>query len=79
MDTKQNDYTPIDVGAPILIPQGNLSDNPGSYASIKKAFDAAESGLKFTSTSSLHPDFKPGADFLPGDWQTMSNTTASKK
>ena len=38
----QDHMKPVDVGAPRLIPQGNLSDHPASYAGMRKALDAVQ-------------------------------------
>ena len=35
----KNNMKPVDVGAPRLIPQGNLSLVPGTFASIRKELD----------------------------------------
>lgn len=72
----KNDMTPVDAGAPVLIPLGNLNpDKGGSYGNIMKAFDSANKGEKFTSGSSLFPGFKPGFTCCDGEWQTMTNST----
>lgn len=73
-----DDFKPIDAGAPVLIPAGNVnSDSPGSYGGMLKAYNAAKSGKTFTSKSSLHKDFKPGFGCIPDtEFQTMTNSTA---
>lgn len=78
-DKIKTDMTPVDAGAPVLIPQGNL--NPecvGSYGNILKAYETANKGAKFTSGSSLFPGFTPGFTCCSGEWQTMTNSTAKK-
>jgi hypothetical protein len=78
-DKLKNHMTPIDAGAPVLIPQGNLNpDGGGSYGAILKAFEDAEKGQKFTSGGSLYPGFTPGFTCCSGEWQTMTNSTAKK-
>lgn len=67
---------PVDVGCARLIPQGNLSSNPGTYAGMRKALDDAyKKGVN--TRSSLHPGFVPGyygsgLEPLSGEWQTTT-------
>ena len=50
---------PIDVGAPELIPQGNLRPgNPGNFAGIMAEFQKRRKQMKYTSISSMN--FKTG-------------------
>ena len=75
-DKQKNHMTPVDAGAPVLIPMGNLNpDAGGSYGNILKAFEAAEKGEKFTSGGALYPGFTPGFTCCKGEWQTMTNVT----
>lgn len=75
----KSDFTPMNVGAPVLIPQGNLDPNKGgSYGNILKAYEDANKGAKFTSGSSLYPGFTPGFTCCSGEWQTMTNSTGKK-
>ncbi len=64
---------PVDVGAPRLIPQGNLSDHPASYAGMRKALDNAHMG-KVTTRGTAFPGFVPGytTKGLEGEWQTTT-------
>ena len=67
---------PVDVGAPKLIPQGNLSDHPASYQGMRKALDDAQKG-KTTTRSTAHPNFIPGYygkgwGGVEGEWQTTT-------
>lgn len=72
-----NSMKPIDVGAPKLIPQGNLDPaKAGSYGAMRKALDDAMKN-QTTSRSTLHPEFKPGyygdgLQGLAGEWQTTT-------
>ena len=61
---------PVDVGAPRLIPKGNLTDNPGSYASLRKELDSKK--YTMNTVSSAFPGFKPGFGYLEGDWQSST-------
>lgn len=82
MSSSQDSMKPIDVGAPKLIPKGNLSDHPASFAGMRKALDAAQS-CKVTSRGTSYPGFAPGytTKGLEGDWQSMTLSTgkSSKK
>lgn len=76
MSTNDN-MKPVDVGAPKLIPQGNLSNHPASYAGMRAALDAARSGKGTKTRSSAHPNFTPGytgagLDGLKGEWQSST-------
>lgn len=68
---------PIDVGAPQLIPQGNLNKNiPGTFASMRQELDSKQNA-GFISRSSMYPGFKPGytgggLEPLSGDWQSST-------
>lgn len=66
----QDSMKPKDVGAPQMIPQGNLSDSPGSFAGLRKALDDAQKH-KTVSRTSANPEFAPGYDTagIEGDWQ----------
>ena len=35
---------PVDVGAPVLIPQADLGEHPGSYGGMRRALDAVRAG-----------------------------------
>ena len=75
-EMSKNHMTPVDAGAPVLIPQGNLNpDAGGSYGNILKAFEDAEKGPKFTSGGELFPGFTPGFTCCNGEWQTATNST----
>lgn len=68
---------PVDVGAPQLIPQGNLNkSNPGTFAGMRQELDKKQSA-GFVSRTSMHPEFKPGyigsgLEPLSGDWQSST-------
>lgn len=71
----KNNMKPVDVGAPRLIPQGNLSSFPGSYASMRKELD----GKKYSNNTrcSQYPNFIPGysgsgLEGLSGEWQSST-------
>lgn len=74
---KNDSMKPVDVGAPQLIPQGNLDqNNPGTFAGMRKILDGKQNSA-FTSKSSAHPAFKPGytgggLEPLSGDWQSST-------
>lgn len=73
METK-NDMTPVDCGAIVLIPQGNLNDkNPGTYGGMMKALEAGKksSGAFKASTAN---GFTPGSTTkgIDGNWGTMT-------
>jgi len=73
---KNEHMNPVDVGAPHLIPAGNLSDNPGSYAGMRRCLDAAQKGV-INTRSTAHPGFIPGyygdgLEALKGEWQTTT-------
>ena len=75
----KNSMTPVDAGAPVLIPQGNLNpDAGGSFGNILKAYETANKSEKFTSGSALYPGFTPGFTCCDGEWQTMTNVTKKK-
>ncbi len=79
MADKTNQMSPVDVGAPVLIPQGNLNlDAGGSYGNMLKAFETANKSEKFTSGSTLYPEFTPSFTCCDGEWQTMTNVTKNK-
>lgn len=69
----QDHMKPVDVGAPRLIPKGNLSDNPGSFASMRKALDIAQ-GRGVVTRGTAFPGFTPGytTKGLEGEWQTTT-------
>lgn len=70
---QDKDMQPVDVNAPVMIPRGNLSDNPGSFAGMRKALDDARKHTT-KSNSGTCPEFKPGYDTvgLEGDWQSTT-------
>ena len=77
----QDHMKPVDVGAPRLIPQGNLSDHPASYAGMRKALDAVQTS-KVTTRGTAYPGFVPGytTKGLEGEWQTTTiGGTSAKK
>lgn len=68
---------PVDVGAPVLIPQGDLGEHPGSYGGMRRALDAARSGNVINTRSTANPGFVPGyygdaMKALKGEWQTTT-------
>jgi len=70
---------PVDVGAPKLIPLGNLNDHPASYSGMRKALDDSRKGL-ITTRSTAHPNFVPGYtgdgwEGLKGEWQAWGTST----
>jgi hypothetical protein len=73
---KNASMKPVDVGAPQLIPQGNLDvNNPGTFAGMRKVLDAKQ--RSFVSRTSAHPTFSPGytgggLESLSGDWQSST-------
>lgn len=71
--SSQDNMKPVNVNAPVEIPKGNLSDNPGSFGGIRKALDDAYKH-KTTSSSGTYPGFKPGytTKGLEGDWQSTT-------
>ena len=74
----QEHMKPVDVGAPRLIPQGNLSDHPASYNGMRRALDAAQTS-KVTTRGTAFPGFVPGytTKGLEGEWQ--ATTIGAKK
>lgn len=68
---------PVDVGAPKLIPLGNLDPNqPGSFAGMRKELDSKQK-CGFVSRTTAYPGFKPGYygdgfKSLEGDWQSST-------
>lgn len=58
--TNYNQMKPLDVGAPVLIPQGNMADIPGTYGWMAKEYWTKKNGKKFKSSTTNHPDFKCG-------------------
>lgn len=72
-----NNMKPVDVGAPKLIPQGNLNANqPASYAGMRKELDSKQKD-QLTSRTSTCPNFKPGYygdgwEGLAGEWQSST-------
>jgi len=73
---KSEHMNPVDVGAAQLIPAGNLSDNPGSYAGMRRCLDDAQKGV-INTRSTAHPGFIPGyygdgLEALKGEWQTTT-------
>lgn len=64
---------PVDVGAPRLIPKGNLSDHPASFGGMRKALDAAQT-CKVNTRGTGYPGFVPGytTKGLEGEWQTTT-------
>lgn len=68
---------PVDVGAPVLIPQENLSSHPGSYSGMRQALDSARAGGEIKTRSTANPGFVPGyygdgLEGLKGEWQTST-------
>lgn len=69
-----NSMKPVDVGAPELIPMGNLNPNhPASFAGLRKELDSKQHG-QFVSRTSAYTGFKPGysgggLEGLAGEWQ----------
>ena len=76
----QDHMKPVDVGAPRLIPQGNLSEHPASYAGMRKALDAVQTS-KVTTRGTAYPGFAPGytTKGLEGEWQTTTIGGGSAK
>ena len=71
----KNNMKHVDVGAPRLIPQGNLSLVPGTFASIRKELD--DKNYVSTTRSSAYPNFIPGfygsgLEGLSGEWQSST-------
>lgn len=53
------DMNPIYANAPVLIPKGNMSDNPGSYGGMMKAMNKAKQH-KISAHSDTNSDFVTG-------------------
>lgn len=74
---------PMNVGAPQLIPDGNIkSKSPGSFGEMQKAYYAAScSPNVFKSRTSANPSFVPGyqmSGFDKSEWQTMTRSDVAK-
>ena len=71
--SKSNDMTPKNVGAPVMVPLGNLDVNtPGSFGYMRKALDDARFDSGFRAQTSY--GFSSGYDTkgLEGCWDCTS-------
>lgn len=76
----KDDMTPMNVGAPQLIPAGNVnSDSPGSFGAMQREYyKNSTSSSVFKTRCGTYPNFVPTYGSLPGEWQTMTNSTKNK-
>ena len=75
----QEHMKPVDVGAPRLIPVGNLSNHPASYAGLRKELDGKSGFINTRGTA--FPGFVPGytTKGLEGEWQTSTICGSTSK